>query len=126
MDDDKLPAPVEVTKDLREEVMKLIDNPPPIDPEIERIISTCFSCNRDKRDAAVEPCRYCKPRPLYPDDAPDGQIFVCAACGKLAKSIYGDDKHGLGGWDESCMLNAVLCYEDRKDEKGLWVAVEGY
>lgn len=41
--------------------------------------------------------------------APSGQVFVCAACGKTSKSIY----QGPRGWDESCAMNAVLCYEPR-------------
>lgn len=44
--------------------------------------------------------------PDYPNHtAPEGTIFVCAACGKTSKdtNVFKD------GWDESCMLNAVLC-----------------
>lgn len=38
--------------------------------------------------------------------APDGHVWVCAACGKQAHDLYGD---GAGEWDESCMMNAILC-----------------
>lgn len=34
--------------------------------------------------------------------APEGSIWVCAACGK-----YGSDRAWIG--DESCFMNAVLC-----------------
>jgi len=36
-----------------------------------------------------------------------GSVYVCGACGKKSKDLYGEG----GGWDESCMLNAVLCDE---------------
>lgn len=36
--------------------------------------------------------------------APEGQIYVCGACGKTFKDPY--------KVDVSCMLNRVLCYED--------------
>ena len=39
---------------------------------------------------------------------PDG-IWICAACGKLAEDLYGIEGEHSRGWDESCMLNAVLC-----------------
>lgn len=56
--------------------------------------------------------------------APEGQIWVCAACGKTTKDNHGNER----GWDESCMLNAVLCHEQQRvnPETGLveWVAVE--
>lgn len=42
--------------------------------------------------------------------APKGMIWVCGACGKRTKDRYGTD----GGWDESCMLNAVLVPEDAR------------
>jgi hypothetical protein len=54
--------------------------------------------------------------------APKGQVFVCAACGKRSKDRYGDQKIDRG-WDVSCMLNAVLCYEE-KSEIGFWIAVK--
>lgn len=40
--------------------------------------------------------------------ASKGQIFVRGACGKRSKDKYGEQAID-GGWDESCMLNAVLC-----------------
>jgi len=39
--------------------------------------------------------------------AEEGQLFVCAACGKMSKDRYGDQKLNRG-WDESCMLNCIL------------------
>lgn len=53
--------------------------------------------------------------------APEGQIYVCAACGKRSKDKYGDQKIDRG-WDVSCMLNCVLCYEE-KGEDGLYILV---
>lgn len=42
--------------------------------------------------------------------APDGQVYVCCACGKRSKDVYGE--HPIDkGWDESCALNCVLCKE---------------
>lgn len=37
--------------------------------------------------------------------APEGAIWVCAACGR-----YGKDRWRIG--DESCGMKAVLCRED--------------
>lgn len=52
--------------------------------------------------------------------APKGTIWVCGACGRTAY-----DKHnGPSGWDASCVLNAVLCHEQRGAD-GEWVAVAG-
>lgn len=36
--------------------------------------------------------------------APEGQIYVCGACGQTFRDPYEADT--------SCMLNRVLCYED--------------
>ena len=44
--------------------------------------------------------------------APVGQVFVCEACGKRSRDIIGEQCISRG-WDESCMLNAILCYEDK-------------
>jgi len=44
--------------------------------------------------------------------AADGQVWVCCACGKRSKDRYGEQAISRG-WDESCMLNAVLCREDK-------------
>lgn len=52
--------------------------------------------------------------------APAGAVYVCACCGKTSSNLYGE---GARGWDESCMLNAVLCHDKQKlDENGnlLW------
>jgi hypothetical protein len=39
--------------------------------------------------------------------APDGQIWVCAACGKRSRDRYGEQAVN-SGWDVSCTMNAVL------------------
>ena len=46
--------------------------------------------------------------------APKGAIWVCAACGKTSVDRYGDPD---SLWDEICMLNAVLCHEQKKFNK---------
>jgi hypothetical protein len=45
--------------------------------------------------------------------APRMQMYVCTACGKRSKSQYGIEDAIDLGWDESCMLNSILVYEDR-------------
>lgn len=56
--------------------------------------------------------------------APEGQVYVCGACGKTSSTRYGFDAQNKnvasGGWDESCMLNAVLCSATKVD--GKWQA----
>ena len=37
--------------------------------------------------------------------------FVCACCGKRSSTRYGIHGERDRGWDESCMLHAVLCSE---------------
>jgi len=70
-----------------------------------------------------EPLAATPPRfdPLPNDDgmtpAPKGTIWICGACGKRSRTRFGFDKEGRrasvsAGWDESCMLNAVLCHDD--------------
>lgn len=54
--------------------------------------------------------------------APEGQMWLCTACGRKSKDRYGDEALERG-WDESCMLNAVLVYDQPID--GLWKIVEG-
>jgi len=44
--------------------------------------------------------------------APEGQIFVCHACGKTSPTLYDIDGAADRGWDESCMMNAILCYAE--------------
>lgn len=46
-------------------------------------------------------------RRLEAAEAPNGATWVCGACGKTARNRYTWE----GGWDESCMLHAVLCRE---------------
>ena len=40
-------------------------------------------------------------------DAPEGHVYVCMACGKQSNDKYGFKAISYG-WDESCMMNAVL------------------
>lgn len=45
--------------------------------------------------------------------APDGQVYLCMACGKKSKTIYGAN-YGTDtewGWDASCAMNCVLVSE---------------
>ena len=52
------------------------------------------------------------------DIAPVGQVWVCGACGK-----YSSNRYNVG--DESCYMNAVLCYEDSlKIENGRVVSAK--
>ncbi len=39
--------------------------------------------------------------------APKGQVYICGACGKRSRDLYGT-KAIDEDWDESCMLHAVL------------------
>jgi hypothetical protein len=60
--------------------------------------------------------------------APDGQVFVCNACGKESPDHYGtagDAALRSPGWDESCVLHAVLCWRKRNGVKA-WYAVEAF
>lgn len=41
-------------------------------------------------------------------DAPEGQIWICHACGKKSKNRV----NGPGRWDEACFLNSDLYPED--------------
>jgi len=47
-------------------------------------------------------------KPIQP--APPGQVWVCGACGRRSRDRGGNDSIDHG-WDESCYMNAVLCYE---------------
>lgn len=45
--------------------------------------------------------------------APEGQIWVCGACGKTSEWRYGFDNNNKNcvrsrGWDESCVMNSLL------------------
>lgn len=42
--------------------------------------------------------------------APEGQVYVCGACGKRSKDRYGYQKIDQW-WDESCVIYSFLCYE---------------
>ena len=48
-------------------------------------------------------------------DAPDGYMWVCAACGKLSKERTGQHSEASYGWDASCFINAVLVKENDYD-----------
>jgi hypothetical protein len=69
--------------------------------------------------------------------APEGQTWVCGACGRVSRAKAGFLASGLRtlsngapvathGWDESCMLQAVLCTPDPAAPPGerRWVAVD--
>lgn len=51
------------------------------------------------------------PDPRYEGNyvAPEGQIWRCGACGRLSRDRYGNQALSAS-WDESCFMNAVLCY----------------
>ena len=44
--------------------------------------------------------------------APEGCVYVCQACGKMSNDRYGFKPISMG-WDESCMLNCILCHKDK-------------
>lgn len=45
-----------------------------------------------------------EPKKRTMDKAPEGQVYVCGACGRAFNDPY--------EVDVSCMLNRVLCYDD--------------
>ena len=55
--------------------------------------------------------------------AGDGEIWVCAACGKTAKDQYGIEGEHSYGWDESCTINSVLCHYPKTGDT--WEAFQG-
>ncbi len=46
-----------------------------------------------------------------PRIAPADAIWVCSACGKTSRDRYGDPN---SSWDESCMMNAILCHNKQR------------
>lgn len=44
--------------------------------------------------------------------APDGYVWVCAACGKTSMERTGNHSNADYGWDASCFLNAVLVKQE--------------
>jgi hypothetical protein len=49
------------------------------------------------------------------NEAPEGTVWVCSACGKASKYRdrgTPDHKFLSRGWDVSCYMHAVLCSED--------------
>lgn len=94
--------------------------------DLDRLLDTCIMCKGSYKEATRETsCFMCRKPPNYPLLAPEGQVFVCSACGKKSKKLLGDEP-----CDESCMVNATLCYEDSLEFRGGLVvgakAVEGY
>ena len=82
----------------------------------------CMMCKRSPSEITSDNCcDFCRPKPWYPQMAPEDTIYVCGACGKVSKDLYGNPETS---WDESCMLNAVMCEEDSKEKTGNWVAAE--
>lgn len=51
-----------------------------------------------------------EPKKRTMNKAPEGQTYVCGACGKTFRDPY--------EVDVSCMLNRVLCYEDSLEYEG--------
>lgn len=56
--------------------------------------------------------------------APEGQVWVCALCGRRAKSRWGFDEQNNStaldyGYDSSCLSRALLCFEERGPD-GSW------
>ena len=58
--------------------------------------------------------------------APDDGVWVCGACGKTATDRYGLEGPHARGWDESCMLNAVLCKREGIDPGQCVTAADAY
>jgi len=52
--------------------------------------------------------------------APEGTVWVCGACGKTSHTRYGLDRNKSPGWDESCMMNAVIINISDILEPGDW------
>lgn len=46
------------------------------------------------------------PKAKLQEMAPQGQVWVCGACGK-----YNKNRYRVG--DVSCFINSVLCYDDK-------------
>jgi len=44
---------------------------------------------------------------------PEGKIWRCAQCGKMAEDLYGIEGWHSYGYDVSCMLNAKLVDDPR-------------
>jgi hypothetical protein len=49
-----------------------------------------------------------------PEDrrAPEGHVWQCMACGKVAEDSYGIIGNHSYGWDESCALNCAPVHAD--------------
>jgi len=45
------------------------------------------------------------------EEAPEGSVYVCFACGKRSRDRYGSKKIDYG-WDVSCMMNCNLVLEN--------------
>lgn len=49
------------------------------------------------------------------EKAPDGQVWLCTACAKRSRDLYGDSSIDYG-WDESCIIHAKL-YPEAEAER---------
>ena len=49
---------------------------------------------------------------LHGNAVPEGHRWVCMACGKSSRDVYGRHPYNYG-WDESCSMNATLLPESR-------------
>jgi hypothetical protein len=51
-------------------------------------------------------------------EVPDNMVWVCRACGRTSRTRYGFNENRERvcdrGYDESCMVNSVLCYKPGK------------
>lgn len=50
-----------------------------------------------------------------PQHAPPGHVYVCGACGKRSRDMYGDQALDRG-WDSSCFMNATIVTEAEAEE----------
>lgn len=52
-----------------------------------------------------------RPGDVHRRVAPDGFWWVCLACGKVSRDLYGEHADRHPQWDVSCALNAALLRE---------------
>lgn len=55
------------------------------------------------------------PHPDTPKVAPTGYVYICGACGKRSRDIYGDQAIDRG-WDVSCFINSSIVSEHEAEE----------
>jgi hypothetical protein len=58
----------------------------------------------------------------YPVAVPP-QRYVCPACGKTSSVKWGKARDTSPGWDESCMMHAILCNPAPEGSSHKWIAV---